>query len=98
MGEIFTRFVIDLSWSKVCGIVSEEIEDTVWTVTRCTGSGTGPPLSWGKWRFYPCKRTDIGIHILTHRGIAHIALSPLIFCLLVPALLAWPILYIKKRL
>ena len=35
MGEIFTRFVIDLSWSKVCGIISEEIEDILGFQVRC---------------------------------------------------------------
>lgn len=35
MGEIFTRFVIELSWSKVCGIVSEEIKDILGLYVQC---------------------------------------------------------------
>ena len=35
MGEIFTRLVIELSWSKVCGIVSEEIESILGLRIQC---------------------------------------------------------------
>ena len=35
MGEIFTRFVIELSWSKVCGIVSEEINGILGLHVQC---------------------------------------------------------------
>ena len=35
MGEIFTRFVIELSWSKVCGIVSEEIKAILGLHVQC---------------------------------------------------------------
>ena len=35
MGEIFTRFVIELSWSKVCDIVSEEIKDILGLYVQC---------------------------------------------------------------
>ena len=35
MGEIFTRFVIELSWSKVCGIVSEEIKTILGLHVQC---------------------------------------------------------------
>ena len=35
MGEIITRSVIELSWSKVCGIVSEEIKAILGIHVRC---------------------------------------------------------------
>lgn len=35
MGDVFTRLVIELSWSKVCGIVSEEIKDILGHHVQC---------------------------------------------------------------
>ena len=35
MGEIITRSVIELSWSKVCGIVSAEIKDILGLDVQC---------------------------------------------------------------
>lgn len=35
MGDIFNRFVIELSWSKVCNIVSEEFEGILGLRVQC---------------------------------------------------------------
>ena len=35
MGEIFTRFVIELTWSKVCDIVSEELKNILGIHVQC---------------------------------------------------------------